>query len=916
MSLEQKLTEKEYYKTLLTDETSHQHPVEVLGHLYFAEQQNERCDLSYIRFSQGEIYFHHKDYESAIFKWENINNELADWAKKNMADAYFELDLLGNAEELYTSISSEHLVLTTEISIKLFSLYWERGKVSLAKDMIKKAVALNPDYPNVTTLARNFFEEQQDWGNAVELVKNEAIRTESMQWFEIMKDYADKGYVKNIAPSYFYEFIYTLYHLNQPRFEQFVSSLWMEYKEAKFFLDWLIEIDKLLSEVEINKNESWSNLAELYKQTYLQLMNGDYLFSTLQNMIPSYLTNWLRITRASEALFPATAILSWSELFPTSIQPEVIRVSENIQEQFHHSIELFDYSKELYQSISTWAQKQDLHIGHRFNWLVESLTKLEMRHILVAGTSERGKVSFRNTILGESILEGPSSSVMIIHDAEEESITEITDQSYKPVTNLAKYQYLTPSKQEKNSEAFLDTKIPSTFLHENHLSIIDTPCLTSELHENHDIFKYSGFADILLFVLNIHSPFTEKEREILIKIKEHTPNIHVHFLLTEIEENYSEEEVQRVAKVTKSKISPYFPDAVILPFKAYSLNSLDSLSQLIDEHFKRNHVKEDRAQKLLQHSKKMIQTLITTREELHQSLNQTIAFNEDMVKKLNGAINQLYDVEKEKISRITEAYRMIKDEIRAEMHENVPKILRNSSEFIREDHDFSKLHRELNDEMNRRIQEYFNTKVEPKFSEAIASWISLASDDFNVSKVNLEELSASLNELYGEEKINLSCDYKVLDDWRRDAERMTNRIHIENVDVLLRFTPGQFLLTSAGKIFGPFSQKANLYTKYKQYIENRNYEDIAETITKQFLQQFEFFEKALERDIVMFFKQPFNTLDKLVEATNKETENKKEALSRLNQNPEIFQDALTLFELRLRHYEWMNLRIMKQPLEY
>ncbi|GAA3331820.1 hypothetical protein GCM10020331_089890 [Ectobacillus funiculus] len=39
--------------------------------MYRTEESSETADLSYIRFAQGEIYYHSKDLEAAIFfKWE------------------------------------------------------------------------------------------------------------------------------------------------------------------------------------------------------------------------------------------------------------------------------------------------------------------------------------------------------------------------------------------------------------------------------------------------------------------------------------------------------------------------------------------------------------------------------------------------------------------------------------------------------------------------------------------------------------------------------------------------------------------------------------------------------------------------------------------------------------------------------
>ena len=64
------------------------------------------------------------------------------------------------------------------MALQLFTLYIEQGKRQEADQMIKNAVILHPGYPNVTRLARAFFEEQADWHSAVELAVNEAISDE------------------------------------------------------------------------------------------------------------------------------------------------------------------------------------------------------------------------------------------------------------------------------------------------------------------------------------------------------------------------------------------------------------------------------------------------------------------------------------------------------------------------------------------------------------------------------------------------------------------------------------------------------------------------------------------------------------------------------------------------------------------
>ncbi|MFL6558564.1 MAG: tetratricopeptide repeat protein, partial [Bacillus sp. (in: firmicutes)] len=245
MTLETQLKQKTYY-TMFINEHENIHPIQVLGDLFQEEASKDLPDLSSIRFAQGEVYFQHRDYEAAIFKWENIINELDPWAKKNTADAYYQLGLLSTAEDLYCAIVSDNLTLNTEVALQLFSLYIERGKLDLALSVIKRTIDKNPDYPNVTEIARTFFEQEQDWNNAIELAVNEALRTGSLEWFDRIIAYVEKGLTKKHLPNYFSQAVHFLYSLNQQKFEQLIATLWNSYNNEESYFSWIREMNHLL----------------------------------------------------------------------------------------------------------------------------------------------------------------------------------------------------------------------------------------------------------------------------------------------------------------------------------------------------------------------------------------------------------------------------------------------------------------------------------------------------------------------------------------------------------------------------------------------------------------------------------------------------------------------------------------------
>ena len=125
--------------------------------------------------------------------------------------------------------------------------------------------------------------------------------------------------------------------------------------------------------------------------------------------------------------------------------------------------------------------------------------------------------------------------------------------------------------------------------------------------------------------------------------------------------------------------------------------------------------------------------------------------------------------------------------------------------------------------------------------------------------------------------------------------------------MLTKFTTAQLLLKSAGKLLGVLPQNNTiLYNKYKQFVETADYYETAELVASRFLQQFELFESSLERDIAIFFRNPLAILDETVEKTRADIAANKAELENMRQNPEWYRDPLTLFELKLRQYEWLN----------
>lgn len=904
MNIEEQLITKTYYRSLI-EENSEAHPVRLLGELFIEEEKKEIPDASYIRFSQGEVYFHNKDYEAAIFKWENVHNELEQWAKKNIADAYMELELYVNAEDIYKSIQSDSLVLNTEVLLQLFSLYLEINNAKKADQTIKQAVFINPDYPNVTKLARNFFEQRKDWDSALNLAVQEAVRTENTMWLEIIKNYIRNGHAKSVSPVYFYDALTVANKLASDLFEGLLNAIWDDYFADKIVpIQTLSHFNSYLKGLEFDPSYQWRELPYKYKEAYTVLMDGTFSMSELKKMVPDFLEVWLKIAGENDEVYPSSAIFAWNEIIPESISKDALTLAEQKLFQSQFDIDVLSRSVELNESIEKWSENHNLKKDARLQFVGEQMLDKNSQYVGVISFYSESKTKFINHFLNEEVLENGKTAVNCIFKYGEKLSVKQYEREGSEVIFDGDIYHSSLDMGSHLPDTVVDISLPNLLLNQYKLALINLPDLSFEPELTKEMTDTLQLPDTLFFVLDEASGLTDIEYRWAQLIEKEYPKTSIYYIINS-DGNSRDGNITDIYYKLNTAMQNGDMSGTIFNYEQRE-DDRHRLARLLYSEWKEKDLKNSRVLNYLTILKRIIDGIFAQRTNIENQLTENISWDDDIAKRAKGAIHQLEDLNIEKIQMIQKSFALVKEETKKDIISEIPKILKETADSITKNRDFNKIHIHLNNEMNDRIQTYLNQQLIPEFLTRINDWLSIAEAELNNSKLFLDEMADGFNSMIGVDRLLLECDFKVLEDWQRDIDRFTSKVYYNPVNILLRHTPQQILLKGTGKVLNKLTNnKEKIAIRYKQFIENENYQDVAESVAKDFLNPYELLEQGISRDVNIFFKGAFAELKNLVLETELDAKEKREELTHLRENPEAFRDPLNIFEITRLQYKYI-----------
>ncbi|MGM2833966.1 GTP-binding protein, partial [Bacillus cereus group sp. Bce025] len=286
------------------------------------------------------------------------------------------------------------------------------------------------------------------------------------------------------------------------------------------------------------------------------------------------------------------------------------------------------------------------------------------------------------------------------------------------------HQIMATPEQSELENKCIEIKLPSRFLRKNKFAFLVTPSVRGQVDKNSSYFEYLQAADSLIYVLNSASSLHGEELDTLLYLREQVPNLQIHFVLHTNSADTNEK--------LMSKMKVHFPNAQFFPYSPSQEGSqqLGDVTESILSNLAERDIEQERIEKLIWFTQKTIAYLVNERVELENTLVKSVRWNKHISVKLNGFINNLTALEKDKIRSITESYLLTKEEITRDIHSQIPELLQSCSDLVQEDSDFKLVHEELNTAMNERIQKHVQQVLLPKFTGFIQEWIETAHNEF------------------------------------------------------------------------------------------------------------------------------------------------------------------------------------------
>lgn len=916
-NLEQLLTNKQFYQSLTEGENQLQ-TVTTLSSKLNGSAAGEKDD---IRFAQAELYAQIEDYETAIFKWENVKKaELSGWALKNMGDIYQLMDLVDKAEASYLAVCLPAPILKMETLLSLFELYEKAGDSKKAHRVMNDLVSTNFSYKNVTDLALKFFEQINEYISATELIVNQLEKRYEEKYIKLIYKYLQETQDSMIPPSsVFSRLIYLLFEEESDELARMYHVLTEYYTESPYFLDWFDCLFAANKKTGFHLSRFLSDeLAETFYQSINSLLNGTYAPSEIKHIFELQLPKYYQ--HCSEAAIKnsiAAMLQAWEQVFPGTINLSLIKNATFPSEKTDH----IEQVSAFFLALKEWISSLELD-GDSFNeWWLNYWLLDRNKKVMIAGNFNNGKSSFINSILGDEIvLPGgvPTTSVVnIIQYGPQQCLLELNETSIKEVAieNLQSKTTINHADDSSLSGNLIALQVQANSLKTNMVTLVDTPGFNDQNNEN-PTYQYLHLADELLLVLSSETPFTKKEKGYLEKIVSTQHDLPIRFVLNKAD-YMDEDEREEIIEDLERKLAKHFHENVVI-YPYSSLYPDMEEQQNLRNYFSQQEpsIFEKRIKEAIPYFYGLLKNIPVLIKAKEHKINNTVLLRKKEIEDLKELKRKVDRYKNAVISQAVHNY--IKDVITETYEESKPYTLNGLKQFSAklDPNTLENAHLYLDREINDWLEFNLRQTIIPLIYHRFENWLQKQKFTLNLINADLRQFHLDVEDILNstqEKRTPIPKDI-IIDNFKNHFRTSAN-ISYQQIDILKKFNPFQTILKGVGRLLGGKSHSATLkIEQYRNFLETKAYDEAASQYLYNITKTLGSFESLLRNELNEVFQDLEKYIDDEIDFSTGEMMKHAQQLKDFKDQKETYIENAKTFEVKIRQME-IDYSSLNKPLK-
>ncbi|MFC4322571.1 dynamin family protein [Litchfieldia salsa] len=910
---EEKLTEKQFYQTRVKGHSQLEDLLSLSKQLNGLTARDSE-QLNEVRFAQAELYFSLEDYETAIYKWEQINQSspLSGWASKNIGDSYAILGFTKNAESTYQSIHTSSTVLKMESLLAQYSLNVSQQKTDKLLPIIDKLVATDWSYKDVFELAISFYEEKEEYLSAFTLVVTKLEKEFNASLLAKIFSYVQLTEANKLNPAFTVpRLLKLLWREDQGSLNTCFQMLHTYYLDSNYFINWL---DNLFVAIQDSADHFGKFLLDGQSGSFYQMINGlvspSYKMKEIEHVITMHLPAYIQMCESLPLKHAMVSLMqAWQEMNPQS-------TSRLTSERLPVSAEkIYEYTlmKETYLSVIDWMKSLELDYDAYSTWWLNYFLGEPKRKVLITGSFSNGKSSFINSILGEQLLITdllPTTSVVtLLSYGETREMIEIHQQSISTIktSELEHRTTIDHEKDGKHSTALISIQSNSAPLADYNVTLIDTPGFNDHEHTKNPTYDYLYLADEILFIFSAETPFKKTEKEILLKIKDARPDFPVRFILNKAD-YLDEDELDEVIEDVERKLSKQFGiQTQVIPYSSVHTGSMEK-NELQRYFQKLNEVNVDQARikKSIPYFKMLLDQFDHFVHEKEKQINTLALRKRKEVEELNALKQKALQVKNELTSKCIQEYVKLTTDIYHEVKEKTNIELKQYAEKIDVHTDFDQIHLILDEEMNQALEWKLRNQIIPQIYQKFGFWLFKTKEHFEPTERVLQSFGKEIEDIINTEQemtFALNND-KFSEEMKHHLQQLVGSIDYKPIDILNKINPFQTFLKGVGRLLGGRSPSTTLRAEeYRQFLQNKSYDDAIAKYLYNITKSLGQFEATIRQQLDGTFQSFEQTLEGEIQNSKKDMLNHATHLKQLYNEKPNYTETIDMYKLKIRAIE-------------